>query len=80
MKQKKDLGFDAIWITPVVSNTPGGYHGYWARDWFTINEHWGNDGTTSNAAEMLKSLASSLHSRGMWLMVIFSFLLTLIIY
>ena len=63
------MGFDAIWITPVVSNTPGGYHGYWARDWSLINEHWGNDGTANNAAEMLKSLASSLHSKGMWLMV-----------
>jgi alpha-amylase len=24
-----DLGFDAIWISPIVENTPHGYHGYW---------------------------------------------------
>ena len=29
----KDLGFDAIWISPVVDNLDGGYHGYWARHW-----------------------------------------------
>ena len=44
------MGFDSIWISPVVSNTPGGYHGYWAGDWTTINSHFGNDGTTSSAS------------------------------
>jgi len=29
----KDLGFDAIWISPVIDNIDGGYHGYWARNW-----------------------------------------------
>lgn len=24
------LGFDAIWISPVVDNWANGYHGYWA--------------------------------------------------
>ena len=27
-----DLGFDAIWISPVIENTPNGYHGYWAKN------------------------------------------------
>jgi hypothetical protein len=26
-----DMGFDAIWISPIVTNTPGGYHGYWLQ-------------------------------------------------
>jgi alpha-amylase len=26
----KGMGFDAIWISPVVDNYPQGYHGYWA--------------------------------------------------
>jgi len=26
------MGFDAIWISPVVANVPGGYHGYWASN------------------------------------------------
>ncbi|KID94029.1 alpha-amylase A type-3 precursor, partial [Metarhizium majus ARSEF 297] len=28
----RGMGFDAIWITPVVANAAGGYHGYWAQD------------------------------------------------
>ena len=27
----QELGFDAIWISPVVSNTDKGYHGYWCK-------------------------------------------------
>lgn len=38
----KELGFDAIWISPVVDNLDGGYHGYWARDWNKINSHFGS--------------------------------------
>ena len=26
------MGFDAIWISPIVENTDGGYHGYWAKN------------------------------------------------
>ncbi len=25
----KGMGFDAIWISPVVDNIANGYHGYW---------------------------------------------------
>jgi len=25
------MGFDAIWISPIIENTDGGYHGYWAK-------------------------------------------------
>jgi len=39
----KDLGFDAIWISPVIDNTDGGYHGYWARNWQKINDHFGGE-------------------------------------
>jgi len=35
------MGFDAIWISPIVTNTPGGYHGYWSQDLFGINPHFG---------------------------------------
>jgi len=35
------MGFDAIWISPVIKNTPGGYHGYWAEDLYTINSFFG---------------------------------------
>lgn len=37
----KGMGFDAIWISPVVENTANGYHGYWAKDWNNINPDFG---------------------------------------
>ena len=58
----KDLGFDAIWISPVVDNSDGGYHGYWARNWDKINSHFGDE----NA---LKALVTKAHSMGLWVMV-----------
>lgn len=36
------MGFDSIWISPVVDNLPPGYHGYWARDWYAINSNFGS--------------------------------------
>ncbi|KAL5344513.1 hypothetical protein ACLOAV_010494 [Pseudogymnoascus australis] len=62
------MGFDAVWISPVVHNidgeTPAGYayHGYWADNPYTLNDHFG---TTDD----LKSLSDALHGRGMSLMV-----------
>ena len=35
------MGFDAIWISPVVDNTDGGYHGYWARNINKVNSNFG---------------------------------------
>ncbi|KAG0130676.1 glycoside hydrolase superfamily [Tuber indicum] len=56
------LGFDAIWITPIVSNTPGGYHGYWAKDIYSVNTNYGS-------AADLKSLINAAHAKGMYIMV-----------
>ena len=58
----QDLGFDAVWISPVVVNADGGYHGYWAKDLFSVNEHMGS------AADLV-ALSAALHARGMYLMV-----------
>ncbi len=58
----KGLGFDAIWISPVVDNTPDGYHGYWARDWDRVNALFGSE-------EDLKELVAEAHKRGIWVMV-----------
>ncbi|TLS21861.1 uncharacterized protein PpBr36_09545 [Pyricularia pennisetigena] len=52
----KGLGFDAIWINPVVSNKADGYHGYWAQDLYAINSNYGS-------AADLKSLVSAAHSK-----------------
>ena len=46
-----DLGINAIWMTPIVEQIHGGtdegtgftygYHGYWAKDWTTIDPNFG---------------------------------------
>jgi glycosidase len=44
----RDLGFDAIWVTPVVVNQisqgdSAGYHGYWGMDFTRVDPHLGTD-------------------------------------
>ncbi|KAJ3980661.1 glycoside hydrolase family 13 protein [Lentinula detonsa] len=62
------MGFDAIWISPIVENiegaTEGGeaYHGYWAQNINSLNAHFGS-------ADDLRSLSNALHERNMYLMV-----------
>eukprot|EP01106_Pelomyxa_sp_JSP_P018331 TRINITY_DN82_c0_g1_i5.p1 TRINITY_DN82_c0_g1~~TRINITY_DN82_c0_g1_i5.p1 ORF type:complete len:363 (-),score=35.91 TRINITY_DN82_c0_g1_i5:581-1669(-) len=56
------MGFDAIWISPVITNTPGGYHGYWAQNFNTINSYFGT-------ATDLKNLVTACHNNGVWVMV-----------
>lgn len=58
------MGFDAIWISPIVANTGGdkSYHGYWAQDLYAVNPNFGS-------ADDLRTLSASLHERGMYLMV-----------
>ena len=56
------MGFDAIWVSPILKNLDGGYHGYWATDLYSLNEHFGTE-------QDFKDLVNALHSRGMWIMV-----------
>ncbi|KAH8657061.1 glycoside hydrolase family 13 protein [Tricladium varicosporioides] len=64
----QNMGFTAIWISPVVTNIAGNsldgssYHGYWAQDIYSINS---NFGTKAD----LVALSAALHARGMYLMV-----------
>ncbi|KAI0655767.1 glycoside hydrolase family 13 protein [Cubamyces menziesii] len=64
----QNMGFDAIWISPVVANVEGNtsygeaFHGYWTQDINSLNSHFGS-------ADDLKALSSALHKRGMYLMV-----------
>ncbi len=37
----RDMGITAIWITPVQTNLPGSYHGYWIRDFLTVDPRLG---------------------------------------
>jgi len=61
------LGATAVWITPPVANQwwdPleqfGGYHGYWARHFERVDEHFGT-------LDTYKDLSDALHRRGMYL-------------
>lgn len=56
------MGFDAIWISPVVDNWANGYHGYWAANWEKRNSHFGSD-------DDLKSLVKAAHAKGIYVMV-----------
>ena len=64
----QNMGFDAIWISPVVANLNGttaygeAFHGYWTQDLNSLNSNFGS-------ADDLKSLATELHKRGMYLMI-----------
>ncbi|KAE9387936.1 glycoside hydrolase family 13 protein [Gymnopus androsaceus JB14] len=64
----QDMGFDAIWISPIVQNVEGSttegeaYHGYWPQNINSLNSNFGS-------ADDLKNLSTSLHDRGMYLMV-----------
>ncbi|MDQ0217561.1 alpha-amlyase [Peribacillus cavernae] len=37
----KDMGFTAISLTPVFDNEDKGYHGYWIKDYYKTDEHFG---------------------------------------
>jgi len=58
----KDMGFDAVWISPIVDNIEGGYHGYWAANWEKTNSHFGTD-------QDLKDFVQAAHNKGIWVMV-----------
>ncbi|CAG7938004.1 unnamed protein product [Penicillium olsonii] len=64
----QDLGFDAVWISPVQSQESkrtadlSAYHGYWPNDLYSINSHFGT-------ADDLRALSAALHARDMFLML-----------
>jgi glycosidase len=53
----KSLGATAIWISPVVLNVRGEFHGYAALDFYKVDPHWG---TMAD----LKHLVQAAHARG----------------
>ncbi|BEU04417.1 alpha-amylase [Agarivorans sp. OAG1] len=63
----QQLGATSVWLTPPVANqwwdneqNYGGYHGYWARDFQKVDEHFGD--LTS-----YQDLAREIHGRNMYL-------------
>jgi alpha-amylase len=49
-------------VTNVTAGVGEAYHGYWAQDLYSVNEHFGNSSD-------LRALADALHARHMLLMV-----------
>lgn len=57
-----DLGVQAIWFTPVVEQIHGdvdegtgvtyGYHGYWAKDWTSLDKNFGTMEDLKNLVEL----------------------------
>jgi alpha-amylase len=64
----QNMGFDAIWISPVTEQIEGNsvdgtaYHGYWQTNINEVNSHFGTK-------DDLRNLAQEVHARGMFLMV-----------
>ena len=56
------MGFDAIWISPIVTQTANGYHGYWMQDINGFNPHFGSKAD-------LQALIQACHSRNMFIML-----------
>ncbi|GLP95852.1 alpha-amylase family glycosyl hydrolase [Paraferrimonas sedimenticola] len=61
------LGATALWLTPPVANqwwyprgSYGGYHGYWARNFMQVDEHYGS-------LQDYQRLSRQLHGRDMYL-------------
>jgi len=63
----RGMGATAVWITPPVASQwwnnrvgYGGYHGYWADDFSTVDPHFGD-------IDDYRALSHALHSAGMYL-------------
>jgi glycosidase len=54
----KALGATALWISPVVLNARGEYHGYAARNFYKIDPRWGT-------LEDLRRMVEAAHARGL---------------
>jgi glycosidase len=54
----KALGATAIWISPVVLNGHGQFHGYAGRDFYKVDPHWGS------LADLQHFIAAA-HARGL---------------
>ena len=54
----KALGATAIWISPIVLNTEGQYHGYSAWNYYEVAPHWGS-------LTDLQAVVQAAHARGL---------------
>ena len=61
LQRIKDLGFTALWVTPVVKQDPvengsAAYHGYWGVDFTTVDPHLGTDQDFANMVNAAHAL------------------------
>jgi glycosidase len=61
LQRIKDLGFTALWITPVLKQDPvengsAAYHGYWGLDFTTVDPHLGTDQDFANVVNAAHAL------------------------
>jgi len=61
LQRIRDLGFTALWITPVVKQQTvlsgsAGYHGYWGLDFTTVDPHLGTDQDFANLVDRAHAL------------------------
>jgi alpha-amylase len=56
------MGFNAIWISPIVENVPNSFHGYGAKNLYKINPYFGGE-------DGLIELIKYCHQRDVWVMV-----------
>ena len=56
-----NLGVDAIWMSPFVENTKNGYHGYWAKDLYSVNPNFGTE-------KELKAMIADAHAKNLSVM------------
>lgn len=58
----QNMGFDAIWISPIPVNYPGAYHGYAAIDIYGVNPYFGTE-------QDLLDLVAACHAQGIYVML-----------
>ena len=58
----KGMGFDAIWISPIIENTEGSYHGYHFTNLYNLNYHFGSE-------DDFRALITECHNKDIWVMV-----------
>ena len=56
------MGFNAIWISPIVENYAGSYHGYHLTNLYNFNTNFGTE-------DDFKNLITQCHNRDIWVMV-----------
>lgn len=49
----KGMNFRSVWMTPFVSNTLNGYHGYWPLDLYSVNPAFGTEQDLQNLLQKL---------------------------